>query len=330
MIGLDIGTYSIKVVELQKKADAFSLINFKVRERLRQESLPSALNRVLEEAKLGSKELNISLSGHLALVRLIEIPEISDNELKNAVRFEAERFISFNIEDAILDYQIVARNPGTKKITVLLAAVKKDFVMNYIEMISKAGFTVKAVDIDGIALTNAFLNAYPGKGSETYDKAFGLLNIGDAILNVIVVYKGVPFVLRDISGSGRDLSEAISKSLAIDKEEAYRIKHSPPPDRQEALLDLLKPTFSRFVRDIELSIGYFENQFSKSVETVYLSGGSARLFKLKEFISETLEIPVETWDPLASITVDESIPAKSLEDVKQELAVAVGLAIRDD
>lgn len=330
MIGLDIGTYSIKAVELQKKADSFVLINFKVQERLRQEPLPTALKKILEETKLNSKELNISISGHLALVRLIEIPEISDNELKNAVKFEAERFISFNIEDAVLDYQIVARNPGAKKITVLLAAVKKDFVKSYIEMISKAGFTVKAVDVDGIALTNAFLNAYPEKGKETYDKAFGLLNIGDAILNVIVVYKGIPFVLRDISGAGRDLSEAITKSLAIDKEEAYRTKHNPPSDRQEALFDLLKPTFGRFVRDIELSIGYFENQFSKSVETIYLSGGSARLFKLKEFLSESLEIPVGTWDPFASITVDENISAKSLEDVKQELAVAVGLAIRDD
>ncbi|MDD5450059.1 MAG: type IV pilus assembly protein PilM [Candidatus Omnitrophica bacterium] len=329
MTGLDIGSYSIKAVELQKDGGSLTLANFKIQKRLPQEPLQAAVKKILEELRPSSKEVNLSISGHLTLVRLIEIPEISEAELKNAVKFEAERFISFSIDDAILDYQIVAKNPSTKKITVLLAAAKKDLVKNHMDMVSKAGFTVKAVDIDGLALTNAFLNAYPEKANQAYEKAFGLLNIGDSVLNIIVIHKGIPFVLRDIGGAGRELSETIVKSFAIEKEEAYKLKHDPPPDRQGQLSDLLKPAFGKFARDIELSIGYFENQFSKSVDCIYLSGGSARLFKLKEFISESLEMPVDLWDPFASIKTEAGDVQKSLEDVRQELGVAAGLAVRD-
>jgi len=330
MIGLDIGSYSIKAVELQGNDSALTLKGFKIKDRVPQEPLQDTVRKLFEEGQFGSKALAISVSGHLVLTRMLELPEMKDEELKNAIKFEIERFIPFSIEDAVLDYQIILRNQKAKKVTILLAVAKKSFIINYLDMISQLGFTVSAIDVDGLALTNAFLNAYPEKKDVTYDKAFGILHIGDANLNVSVVYQGIPYVLRDIGCSGAELSEVISKSLGISQEEAYKLKCNIPDQRREELFDIMRPTLSRFARDIRLSIGYFENQFSKGVELVYLSGGSSKIVGLSEYLTECLDIPIESWDPFSPIAIGDNISVKSLEEAKRELAVAVGLAIKDD
>jgi len=326
MIGLDIGSYAIKAVELEKKDSSISLLNFKLQEKPQEETPFNALKKFLVEAKFNSKELNIAVSGHMALARVIELPQMGDDELKSAIRFEAEKFIPFSIENAILDYQIILKTAETKKITVLFGAAKDDFVKNYVDTISQAGFVIKAVDVDAIALTNAFSLSKKEAG----DKAYAVLNMGDANLNLSVIYKDIPYVLRDISGGGKEIAEAIVKGLGVDKKEAYKQMISPSADKEETLGEIIRPTLNKFVKETRLSIGYFENQFSKGVETIYICGGLSKLFKIKEFLSESLDIQVESWDPFSSINVGQEAQTKSLEEAKSALAVSVGLAVRDD
>jgi type IV pilus assembly protein PilM len=330
VIGLDIGTYSIKALELEKKDGVFTLLDFKIQERESHESLAESLKRFLGEARFISRELNFAVGGHSVLVRIIELPAMRDEELKSALRFEVEKFLPFSIDEATLDYQVVFNNQGTKKATILAAAVKKDFVKGYSDIISQAGFSIKAVDIDGIALSNAFLNAHPQQQTANDDKVYALLHLGDSTLNMSIIYKGVPFVLRDINGAGRDISEVIAKGMGIGKKEAYKIKHDPPQAERDTLLEMIRPTLAKFAREVNLSIGYFENQFSKGIETVYLSGGSSRLFGIKESLAESLDVQIEFWDSFDSIASGKDVSVKSLENSKQDLPIALGLAIRDD
>lgn len=328
MIGLDIGTYSIKAVELQKKGNL--LLNFKAQQRPQAEPLSAALKNFFKDGSFSSKEMNISVSGPLVTARLVEMPEMKEEELDSAIRFEAEKNIPFNIDEAVLDYQVVFKGQEAKKIKVLFAAVKNDFVKEYVDAVMQAGFIVKGVDIDNIALTNAFVNTNISNGPEGSEKGTALLNVGDAFSNMSVVYQGIPFVLRDINRGGKEIAEEIAKGLGVSQEEAYQLKHAFPPDKQETLVELTRPSLERLGREARFSLGYFEDQFAKKVEAVYLSGGSARLFGLKEFLSEFLGVPVKEWDPFSSIKIKEGIPAKALEEIKAELPVALGLAIRDD
>jgi type IV pilus assembly protein PilM len=329
MIGLDIGTYSIKAVELKKKDNLLALTGFKMAERLQGEPLPASLKKVLEGAGFGSEELNICLPGNIASVRVIEMPEMSSEELKKAVRFEVERFIPFSIEGAIIDYQIIAKNPTAKKNTVLFAAAREDFVKNFVDVISQIGFKVKSVDVSAVALTNAFLNTRPS-GEKDEESAFLVLHVGDSASNISIIHKGVPMVLRDIAIAGREVSEAITKSLDIDIKEAYQVKHNPPDDKKDSVGEAIKVVLNKLSKELRLSIGYFENQYSKGVSSIYLSGGSARLLGLKESLAESLDCRVEPWNPFGSIAAGESVSVKSLDDAKDQLAVAVGLAIKDD
>ena len=334
MIGLDIGAYSIKGIEVQKKDKVNALVNFKVQGRSgegdEKDSLAAAIKKFFREANFSGKDVNISVSGHLVIVRFVELPRMSEDELKNAVRFEVEKYIPFSIDEAILDYQATVTNPQSKNVAIIFAAVKNNFVKHHIDTVQQAGFTVKGVDVDGIALTNAFLSAYPAQKEENKDKAVALLNVGDGFLNVSIAWQGIPYVVRDIKGAGGELTEEISKTLGVGKEEAYQLKHNPPSDKKDAITNAIKPALSKMTKEISLSFGYFENQFAKEVEKIYLSGGSSGLFGLKEFLSESFDVQVEDWDPLNSIKLNENISTESLKEAKASLGVAVGLAIRDD
>jgi len=334
MIGLDIGTYSIKGVELQKKDKVNTLVNIKTQERSgegeEKDSLSATVKKFFREANFAGKDVNISVSGHLVIVRFAELPRMSEDELKNAVRFEVEKYIPFSVDEAILDYQPAVNNPQSKNVAVIFAAVKNNFVKHYIDTVQQAGFTVKGVDVDGVALTNAFLSAYPAQKEENKDKAVALLNVGDTFLNVSIAWQGIPYVVRDIKGAGGEVTDEIAKSLGVSKEEAYQIKHNPPTDKKEALTNTIRSVLSRLTKEINLSFGYFENQFAKEVEKVYLSGGSSDLLGLKEFLSESFDVQVENWDPFNSIKAGEGVSPETLKELKPSLGVALGLAVRDD
>ncbi|MCM8782158.1 MAG: pilus assembly protein PilM [Candidatus Omnitrophica bacterium] len=333
MIGLDIGTYSIKAVELQKKEDLI-LNTFKVQERFSEEKEPllAALKRFFKGANFSGKDVSISVSGPLAIVRFVEFPRMNEDELKNAIRFEVEKYIPFSIDDAVLDYQVVINNPQSKNISILFAAVKNDFVKHYVDVILQCGFSVKGIDVDGIALSNAFLNFDTANKDLNLnkDKGVALLNIGDAFLNLSIVWQGIPYVVRDIKGAGSELAEEISKSLGISKQEAYQIKHNPPLDKREIVSEAIRPVLTKLFKEISLSFGYFENQFAKEVEKIFLSGGASNFFGLKEFLSESFEMQVEIWDPLSPIKIEGDMAPESLNNVKSSLAICIGLAIRDD
>lgn len=340
MIGIDIGSYAVKAVEIVKTDDTLSLIDFRIKERRSNEAVTEALKELVVTKGFSSKEAYISVSGPIVLVRLVEMPQMRNEELKSAVRLEAEKDIPFNIDDAVLDYRLIEaavqgrssaqRTDGRqlKNTRVLFAAGKKDFIKSYIEKVQHFGFSVKGVDIDGVALSNAFLNTNLSKTDKGPERTLALLNIGNVFTNLSILSEGIPFVVRDITGAGKDVTDELIKGMGVSREEACQIKHDPPADKQEAIFNNIRPVLDKLLRETRLSLGYFENQFGRNVEALYMSGGSSHLVGLKEFLSETLEIPVTLWDPFDAMKVSDHIAMESLNRARQALAVAVGLAIR--
>jgi len=336
MLGLDIGTYSIKAVRLKKEGDSYQVLAVSRYERPQKEPLQASLKNFFEKARLDQhtlinipsspQEVAVGVSGNAVVARLVEMPAMSDEELKNAMRFEAEKNTPFPMEGAVLDYQIVTRDAGTKKTRVLFAAAKRESATLYIEQLKELGCIVKCIDVDSIAVTNAFAAAVAPKNGG----GCALINIGDAFTNMSIVSEGVAFLLRDIGISGKDLAEDIAKGMGVSRDEAYQLKHSFPADKQAALLDAVRPTMDKLAREARLSVGYFENQFAKGVEVIYISGGSARLFGLKDFLSKALNVSVEAWNPLSCAKAPSAALPAAADESGVDLAVAVGLALRDD
>ncbi len=326
-VGLDIGTHSIKMIEVSISPEKISLVGLGMKDIAGgpKDGLSEAVKRLADESKIGSKDVNISVSGPSVIVRMIAMPKMSEEDLKSAIRFEAEKFMPFNINDCIVDFQTLKKDDKENKLNILLVAAKKDLIQDRIKIAEDAGFTVNVVDIDSFAMTNAFFKNMPAPGPE---KSVALLNIGTSSANLTISGGGMISLVRDVAIGGNDLNAAISKRLGIPADAVEALKCSPG-ERAKEVIDSVKPVLSNLFDDAKLSFGYYENQSGRSVDEIYVSGGSSLLAGLADVFQETFGIQPNRWNPFQFMDMSSFAPgAAALDKIRDYFAVASGLALR--
>ncbi|OGW75005.1 MAG: hypothetical protein A2Z72_00585 [Omnitrophica bacterium RBG_13_46_9] len=327
-VGLDIGTRLIKALEVSSEGSTHRLIKFRFSEvafPLTPENTARAIRSLLEELNPSVKEVNISFSAPAAIVRFVNMPTMTQDDLRNSLRFEAEKYIPYNINEVIIDASILENISETKQqMRVLLAAAKRDAVDSRLAMLKDIGYSVPLIDIDSFACFNAFCNA-----SENIDlsKSVVLINIGYTQVNVLISIGNIPYFTRDIQISGKDIARAISKELQIEEKEADKFIFDPKGKSAE-VLEVAKPVLSNLVDELRLSFGYYENQYGKSINEIYISGGVARMDGILDYLEENLGIRPMPWNPFSKFEISPEIDTKSLEAVRAQFAVCAGLTIR--
>ncbi|MDP3730827.1 MAG: type IV pilus assembly protein PilM, partial [Candidatus Omnitrophota bacterium] len=326
-VGLDIGSSFVKMVEIASSGENLSLVclGMKKASSSIREPLIEAIRSLSGEINVTAKEAVISVSGPHVIVRFVAMPKMRDDELKGAIKFEAEKHIPFPINDCIVDHQILRKNDKEGKLEILLVAAKKDFIMNKVSIVEESGFSVNAVNVDTFAFANAFLKN-PSRASA--GKTAALLNIGSSFTNVGIVRDGVICFARDIVIGGDDFSQAISKALGIDVKAAEDLKLSPK-DRLKDVTACTKNIMNNLLDDTRLSLSYYENQSGKSVDEICISGGSSSLPGLETLFQEAFESKPVLWDPFDSLDKSRGgFDTSLVEKMKGCFAVAVGLALR--
>ena len=321
--GIDIGSSNIKLVELQEKKGRFELLKCAVN-AISGEDVKTSLKDLLALSKLSSKRVNVSLSGPSVIVRYIEMPSMKKEELSSAIKFEGGKYIPFDVNEAILDCAMLDKSPSGNTNRVLLVAAKKDKVNSYREIFKEMGLDIASIDVDTVAILNAFQRL----GLETkQESVYAMINIGARFSNMNIITKGYPYFTRDIMWGGMDINSRIKELLRLSPDEAEILKCNPG-ERKAEIGGIIIPALEKFTSEVRMSFDYFEEQFGKNVERLYISGGSAYLFNILDFLKESLEIEVILWNPFEGIkTTDESID-KELRNSPGEFAVAVGLGLR--
>jgi len=319
--GVDIGDHSIKLIELEGKKGHTELTRLSVN-RVAGGDVKAALKGLLSApAKSPLKRVNISLSGPSVIVRYIEMPPMKDEELQGAIKFEAEKYIPFDISDSIVDCAVLDKT-DTGNQRVLLAAAKKSEVGNLLGLFKDLGIEINAIDIDSFAFLNSFQRLKTG-AKDTY----ALLNTGARFSNMNIITKGNVYFTRDILWGGRDITKRISDAMGISLEEAEVLKQRPDEKREEAL-NIITPVLGRLSSQIRMSFDYFESQFGKNIEKLYISGGSAYLFNIIDFLNDDLGVDIMMWNPFEGIKISGTAVEKEMEEAPAVFAVAVGLALR--
>jgi len=327
-LGLDVGTRFIKAIEVALEGDTFTLTKFqleKIDMPLAPENALFALKALLQKLNPQTQYANTSLSAPFAIVRFINMPKMKEEDLKNSLRFEAEKYIPFSINDVITDaVSLSDKAPEKNQMKVLLAAAKKDAVNSRIEMLKGAGLSVSVIDVDGFACFNAFL-----KSQENLDasKSVVLLNIGYTQANVVIVREGEAFFTRDIQIGARDIAKAISKILEVSEEEGEALILDAGDKRSE-VTEAAGTVIASLIDELRLSFGYYENQYGKAVSDIYVSGGMAYFKGLLDSLEENFGNAPIIWDPFAKFEIDPALDQKKLEPVRAQFAVAAGLALR--
>jgi len=323
--GLDLGTYAVKAVKLKFSEGAVELVDFRIEPA--SADMSTAVKKTAEA--LSIKQLNLSASGTSGLLRYVDFPKMSEDELSGALKFEAEKHIPFPINEVNLDSHILKQDGPAGKTKVLLAAVKKDFVAQQLKMVKdNTQATVNLFDLDSVALINAFNFNYSTDSKEGSGTSVALLNIGASVANLNILEHGVPVLSRDLRIAGNDFTQKISDMLGVEFSQAEGLKMNPQEERIEKITMAVDSVLANLVAEIRTSFDYYDSQGASSVSKIFLSGGGSNFAPLPEKLSGFLGIQAELWDPVIRIKQTPGVRGRLSKGVSGQLAVAIGLALR--
>jgi type IV pilus assembly protein PilM len=338
IVGLDVGSSSIKAVELKRGRGGIEVAHLGV------EALPSdivvdsmivdsgtvssVIAKLFSENEIKSRSVATSVSGHSVIVKKIALPMMSDQELAETIQKEAAQQIPFDIADVSIDYQILSEDAASPQMDVLLVAVKKDKILNYTNVLSMAGKAPAIVDIDAFALQNCYeYNYEPAPGSTV-----ALLNLGASVMNINIVKGTVPLFTRDVSVGGHQYTDSLQKELdlSFDDAEALKLGKKLGTVSEEAKAPILQQVTEIIVLEIQKTFDFFRaTAAGEHIERIYLAGGSCKVPGLIESLRQEFSLPVDVLNPFQKIVPPaEGKGAELIEQNAGQLAVAVGLALR--
>ncbi|MDO8662309.1 MAG: type IV pilus assembly protein PilM [Candidatus Omnitrophota bacterium] len=324
-VGLDIGNSTVKIVKLKFIKDEVTLCGFDI------ESSTLELNEVLKKIKQahGAELVNISVSGAQTVIRYANFPKMNASELRQALKFEAQKHIPFSVSEVNLDGYILEDDLPDNKMLVLIAAVKKELVSSRLKLLESVNLAANSVDMDSIALVNAFNFNNPSVSNGEH-KAAALLNIGATVSNLDILEAGMPRLSRDMHIAGNTFTHKIMDVFGIDFNNADKLKFDPEsdPEKKNKINAAVESVLSNLATEIRTSFDYYESQNASSVAKIFLSGGASKFNGLKDMLSRLLGLEVENWDPLKQLQINQAIGAEKIKAASGQLAVAVGLALR--
>lgn len=315
--GLDIGAHTVKFVKLKFLKDQVELAGFELE--------PAQFNlQKLQDIQV----VNMAVSGPATIIRYVNFPRMNEDELKRSLRFEAQKHIPFSVEEVNLDSYVLKEDLPDNKMLVLLAAVKKEIVSQRLKLIEDAGLKVNLIDVDSVALVNAFNFNYP-KDDKREHRTIALLNIGALMSNLNILEDGIPCLSRDIHLAGNSFTQKLADIFGIDFKAAEDLKLNPDKERAQKINAAVESVLTNLAAEIRTSFDYYESQSASTVAKIFLSGGSVLFAGIKDMLVNLLGIEeAEFWDPLKQINIPSGIDSGRAKAKSAQLAVAVGLALR--
>lgn len=338
--GLDIGSSSIKMVELDGKAGSLNLVS------LGFENLPDntiidgqimelnvvseVIQSVCANNKINADRVVTGVSGHSVIIKNIVLPPMSEEELEESIDWHAEEHIPYDLADVSLDYQVTAS--GADATQVLIAACKRERIDNIRQAIQLAGKEPVVIDVDTFALQNCYEVNYQPDPSQVVT----LLNIGASTMNVNIVKGTRSLFSRDITVGGSQFTDVLQRNLGLSYQQAEALKRGVNSAVQGVDEKAIEPLMSNVTEIVAMEIQKtfdFYRATTEDAQTVVrkilISGGGSKLSGLAQDLSARLELPVETLDPFRNIKVDaRKFDPDYLSEIMPEMAVAVGLAMR--
>ena len=348
LVALDIGSYSIKLVQLKKTGKGYELLNFGMinlppdtlveGEIDNPEAVVDALRNLVKSEKVKNKQVVLGLSGQSVIIKKISVPLMSEDDLAEMIREEAEQYIPFDIDEVNLDFQIVKAEGeipeetvegegDERQMDVLIVAARKDTIQVLLDIAKEVGLKVKVVDLSVFALENAFELDHETE----LDTSVALVNIGASMTNVNILENGVTAFSKDLAIGGNTISEILQKNLSIGFSDAEKLKLGIlfegftkadviPHVRTgiENICDELKATFKTFAK---LS--------DHKVSKVYINGGTCQMEGIDTLMQQMLDVDVEIMNVFRNVHYNQKqFDPEYIENMATISAIPLGLALR--
>ncbi|MEI9953084.1 MAG: type IV pilus assembly protein PilM [Pseudomonadota bacterium] len=347
LVGVDIGTASIKVCQVKENRKGLGLVRLGYAplgpqvivdgQVMDSGAVVEALQKVFHDAKIRQRECALSVSGQSVIIRKITVPMMTEAELAEQIQWEAEQHIPFDIKDVHVDYQVLRRRAEASQMDLLLVAAKRDQIEEYAQLARNAKLKPIVCDIDAFTVQNLF------EYSRTLpqDQTIALINVGASLSSLNIIANGVSAFTREIANGGNGITEEIQKQLNVphDQAEAYKCGGSASADDPsragmvpQQVVQVIEAVSDTIAAEIQRSLDFFMATSGEGeIARIYLTGGSANLAALARAIERRARVSVETWSPVEKLTIEaKEVDPLLLQARAAQLSVALGLSLRKE
>ena len=349
-VGLDIGTTAVRAAQVGLGRAAPSLLGFGQvaipRGLVRDgeigdaEQVASAIRQLWKRAHVGRRHVSIGIANQKVVVRPVELPYMSEEELRGAIQFQVQEFIPIPVEDAVLDFQVLedfTGEDGARMVRVLLVAAQKEMVNSFVEVIVRAGLEPEAVDLVPFALIRS-LSDTGGSLPDPNVRGEAIVDIGAGLTNIVVHEGGIPRFVRILLVGGNAMTETLAAGLGIPFDDAEKVKQQTGLsggeegwNTQDPAARIIEQRATDLVDEIRGSLDFYLAQpEATQIARVVLSGGGSRLVNLGRRLSTALRLPVEAGRTLRKVKPKPGklqLSEAQLLQAEPLMAAAVGLAM---
>lgn len=334
--GLDIGSHNLKIAQVQKSGDKARLIAFgsapaPPRGLLSEAetdltALAEVIKKLHQEAKIGTRKVAATLPEDKVFTKVVTFPKLSEEELKSAMKWEAEQYVPVPLEEITLDYQIVGqiKEGAMEKMEVLLVAAPKRLMEKLLKVLRVAGLTPVALETEILALARSLL--VPDSEANL------LVDLGARATDMAIIEAGQVVLTRSIPTAGEALTRAVASELNLEASQAeeYKKTYGADPKRLEGKVrEAIGPVLEAVVKEMEKAIKFYQSTKKKQVKRVILAGGTAGLPDVVSLLAQKLSVEIQVGDPFVRLEKDEEILAKIPAGEAHLYAPAIGLALKN-
>ncbi len=333
-LGIDIGTSSIKAVEFKGDAGKIRLLTYGFSENLPGlaqtdiKDIVSVINKIYEQADITSKSVVSALPTFSVFSSILNLAGVGKKDIASAVHWEAKKVIPLPLEDMILDWKKIEgkgeKGESKTNLKILLTGAPRTLVKRYIEIFRNAQINLLSLETETFALIRSLL----GNDKSTVM----IVEIGATTSNITIVSQSIPLLNRSIDVGGITITKAIGNNLNIGLERAEQFKYdlgiSNMDSQEDIIPKTIVETISPIINEIKYALNLFQSKSNKKVDKIILSGGSALLINLPNYLSKILNMNVIIGDPWFRVSYPLDLKPL-LDEIGPRLAIAIGLAMRE-
>ena len=337
IVGLDIGSRTLKAAEVVKTSKGFFLkkIGFidiapgMIEDGFikKPEEVADALRQLFKSYNIKERNVAISIGGYSVIIKNISMENMTEEELQDKIKFEAEQYIPFDIDKVNIDFHILGENEhNPNQMNLLLVAAKKEIINDYVNLVQDAGLNPCIIDTDTFALQNIFEANY-----DVPDESIALIDVGAVKTSINIMKNTSSVFIRDVSLGCGQINQKIVEAAGCSLEEAEQIKHDVETGKitEEELNNITGSVIDNWCTEIRRALDFYystapEDQISK----IFLSGGGSNIKSFRNLLAEQTSAEVKVLNPFDGLELSDNLDYSYLKQIAPQAVISMGLAIR--
>ena len=338
LIGLDIGSGSIKAAEIVETKRGGTLKNFGIIDIAHgaieegtinnPETVAESLQQLFKSSGFNENNVAVSIGGYSVIVKKIVVQTMAEEQLQETIHFEAEQYIPFDISDVNLDFQILGESESNpNQMNVFLVAAKKEMLDDYINLMNLAGLNPCIIDVESFALQNSFEASYDAQNQDV-----ALIDIGASKTSLNILKNAASVFMRDVSLGCGQINQKIMSLIECSFEEAEQLKYGNTPDKlsPDDLKGIVSSVVADWCTEIRRALDFFYSTYpDDQIKRIILSGGGANIAEFRKLLATEASTEVEIINPFQNFHIEnKKLDDAFIKQVAPQAAICMGLAMR--